>query len=204
MKIDPSNLDFRGSHELMVGAVVPRPIAFVSTIGEDGVFNVAPFSAFAPVCMKPMLVGFNASWTRDGRKKDTMVNIEFSRDFVINVVNEALADAMNQASADYPSDVDEFKETGLTPVKADIVKSPMVGESPVNMECRLVQILQFGSASRPSSFIIGEVVMVHVRDELYLNDEIQMSGLKAIARMGGQLYCRTTDIFELKRPYTIR
>lgn len=200
MKIDPSNLDIRDSHELIVGSIVPRPIAFISTIGEDGVYNVAPFSAFAPVCTKPMLVGFNISWTRDGRKKDTAVNIEFSRDFVINVVNEAMAEAMNQSSMDYPSNVDEFKETGFTPVKADIVKSPMVGESPINMECRLVQILNFGIASKPSDFIIGEVLLVHIKDEIYLNNEINMSGLKAIGRMGGQLYCRTTDMFEMQRP----
>jgi len=198
MYIDPANLDWRDSHKLMTGAVVPRPIAFVSTIGEDGVCNVAPFSSFAPMCTKPVILGFNTAWTRDGQKKDTLVNIEFSRDFVVNVVNEALAEAMNQASKSYPSDVDEFKEVGLTPVQADLVKAPMVGESPINMECRLVQILQFGDDSRHSSFIIGEVVRVHIKDELYINGEIQMSKLKAIARMGGQLYCRTRDTFELQ------
>ncbi len=203
MKIDPANLDWREAHDLLAGAVVPRPIALVSTVGEDGVFNVAPFSFFAAICPKPMLVGFSPSWKRDGRKKDTLVNIEFSKDFVINVVTETLAEPMNQASYPYPSDVDEFKETGLTPVKADIVKSPMVAESPVNMECRLVQILEFGDAPRPSSFIIGEVVRIHIKDELYSNGAIQMSELKAIARMGGDLYCRTTGIFEMKRPYEV-
>ncbi len=143
LKIDPVNLDWRDSHELLVGAVVPRPIAFVSTIGEDGVFNVAPYSFFTSVAVKPMFIGFTAGWKSDGHKKDTLVNIEFSRDFVVNVVTETLAESMNQASAGYPSDMDEFKEVGLTPVKADIVKSPMVAESPINMECRLVQILEF-------------------------------------------------------------
>lgn len=200
MKIDPANLDWQETHELVVSAIVPRPIAFVSTIGEDSVFNVAPFSFFTGIAVKPLLIGFNASCTRDGKKKDTLVNIEFSRDFVVNVVNEALAETMNQASKSYPSYVDEFKEVGLTPVKADIVKPPMVGESPINMECRLVQILEFGDTPRRSSFIIGEVVRVHIKDELYVNGEIQMSKLKAIARMNGQLYCRTRDTFEMKRP----
>jgi len=200
MKIDPVNLEWKEAHELLVSCVVPRPIAFVSTIGQDGVFNVAPYSFFAGVAVKPMLVGFSAGWKEDGQKKDTLVNIEFSRDFVVNVVNETLSEAMNQASRNYPSYVDEFKETGLTPVKADIVKAPMVAESPINMECRLVQILKFGNLPRRNSFIIGEVVRVHIKDELYVNDEIQMSELKAIARMGGELYCRTRDIFEMKRP----
>lgn len=200
MKIDLTNLDYKDSHELLVSAIVPRPIAFVSTAGKDGVFNVAPFSFFSPISCKPALVGLGIGTRRDGRKKDTLVNIEFSRDFVINVVTETLAEAVNQASADYASDVDEFKEVGLTPVKADMVKSPMVAESPINMECRLVQILEVGDATRSSSFIIGEVVRVHIKDDLYINGEIQGSAFKTIGRLGAELYCRTTDLFEMKRP----
>jgi len=200
MKIDPANFEWREAYELLASAVVPRPIAFVSTIGEDGIFNVAPFSFFTVIAARPMLIGFGVGRKRDGQKKDTLVNIEFSRDFVVNTVTETLAQAMNQASANYPSHVDEFKEVGLTPVKADIVKPPMVAESPINMECRLLQILEFGDLPRRGSFIIGEVVQVHIRDEFCINNEIQMSKLKAIARMGGELYCRTTDIFEMKRP----
>lgn len=199
MKIDPANLEWKEAHELLVSTVMPRPIALVSTIGEDGVFNVAPFSFFAPVATKPMLVGFETGWKKDGRKKDTLVNIEFSRDFVINVVDEALAEAANQASGNYPSYVDEFKEVGLTTVKADIVKPPMVAESPINLECRLVQILEFGDAPRRASFIIGEVVRVHIKDELHVSDEMLVSGWKAVGHMGGELWCRTRDIFELKR-----
>ena len=200
MKIDPANLDWLQTHDLLIGAIVPRPIALISTIGVDGIFNVAPFSFFAGVASKPMIVGFSTSWKRDGQRKDTLINIEFSRDFVVNVVDEALAEAMNKASDYYPSHVDEFKEAGLTPVKADIVKSPMVGESPINMECRFLQVLEFGDFPRISTFVLGKVVRVHIKDELYVNNEIQMSGLKAIARMGGELYCRTRDIFEMKRP----
>ncbi len=202
MKIDPATLDVRTAHGLLVGTVVPRPIAFVSTISADGVFNVAPFSFFGVVAVKPMLIGFDANWRRDGQKKNTIVNIESARDFVVNVVNEDLAEAMMKAAETYPSRVDKFKEATLTPVKADIVKSPMVGESPINMECRLIRILEFGDAPGVSSFIIGEVVRVHIRDELYVNNEVDMHQLKAIARMGGELYCRTRDIFEMKRTRT--
>ena len=200
MKIDPADLDWREAHTLAVGAIVPRPIAFVSTIGEDGVFNVAPFSFFSPMANKPMLLGFTAATTKDGRKKDTLVNIESSRDFVLNVVTESLAEAMNQTAMSYPSDVDEFKEAGLIPVAADIVRPPMVGESPVNMECRLVQVLEFKNPPMISSFIIGEIIRVHIKDEFYADGAIQMSELKAIGRMGGDSYCRTRDIFEMKRP----
>jgi len=202
MKIDVANLGHRDSHRLMVGAVVPRPIAWVSTVGEDGVFNLAPFSAYSTVSMKPALVGFCVAATRDGRKKDTLKNIESTKEFVINVVDETLAEAMNVTAATYPGDVDEFKEARLTPVKADLVKAPMVAESPINLECRLTQVLEFGEAPRTNSFIIGEVLRVHVKDELYANEEIQMSQLKAVGRLGGggDLYCRTSDSFEMKRP----
>jgi len=200
MKIDPRDLDYPDMHHLLMSTIVPRPIAWVSTIGEDGIFNLAPFSGFAAMGMKPPRVHINVGWTRDGQKKDTLVNIEFSKDFVVNVVTEALAEAMNQSAAEYPSDVDEFKEAGVTPVKADIVKSPMVAESPVNMECQLVQILEFGELPRRTSVVIGEIVRVHVKDELYANGELQISDLKVVGRLGGDLYCRITDIFEMKRP----
>jgi len=203
MKIDPANLDHVESHHLLADAIVPRPIAWVSTVGEDGIFNLAPFSAYAWVSSKPAVVGFGVDWRRDGQKKDTLRNIESTKEFVINVVDETLAEPMNVTAGPYPSGVDEFKEAGLTPVKADLIKAPMVAESPVNLECRLTQILEFGEASRKARFIIGEVLRVHVRDELYVEGEIQMAKLKAIARLGGELYCRTRDIFEMKRPHKV-
>lgn len=200
MRVDPANLDYRDSFKLLSAIVAPRPTVLVSTIGRDGVFNTAPFALLTGICVKPLLLGLNVVWKRDGQKKDTQVNIEFSRDFIINVVTESLAEPMNQAAKDYPIDVDEFKEVGLTPVRADIVKSPMVAESPINMECRLVQIIEFGDARR-TGFIIGEVVRVHIKDEVYINGEVDPSKLKAIGRLGGALYCRTTDIFEMESPH---
>jgi flavin reductase (DIM6/NTAB) family NADH-FMN oxidoreductase RutF len=200
MKIIPERLDKRDSHELLMSAVLPRPIAFVSTVGEDGVLNVAPFSCFAPISMKPALVCVQISRKRDGQKKDTLRNIEFTKDFVINAVDASMAEAMNQASADYPSNVDEFKEARLTPVTSDLVRAPRVAESPIHMECKLVQILEFGERMTASNVVIGEVVLVHVRDELWAGDQIDISKWKPIGRLGGQLYCRMTDRFEMKRP----
>lgn len=201
MKINPADLNWRDTHELMMSAIVPRPIALVSTIGEDGVFNLAPFSAFTLLSLKPALVCLVIGRRRDGQKKDTLRNVEFSKDFVVNVVDETLAEAMNQTSAEYPSNVDEFKEVGLTPVKSDFVKAPMVAESPVSMECKLSQILDFGELPDGSRVVIGEVVLVHIRDELWSGDHIEPTKLKAIGRIGGRdCYCRTTDTFEMKRP----
>ena len=200
MKIDPANLNRRDAHELFVGAILPRPIAWVSTIGRDGVLNVAPFSFFTGMSVNPPVVGFAVGSKRDGGKKDTLVNIECSKDFVINVVTESLAEAMNQTAGEYPSHIDEFQVAKLTPLKSDLVKPPRVAEYPVNMECRLLQILTFGEAPHVNSFIVGEVLRVHVRDELWADGVIKGSKLKGIGRMGEDLYCRTMDIFEMKRP----
>lgn len=200
MKFDFENLDLKQAHDLLVGAVLPRPIAFVSTVGKDGVYNVAPFSYFTVLSSKPAVVGIGIGRKRDGKKKDTLANIEFTKDFVINVVTESLAKEMNQASGDYPSNVDEFTEIGLTPAPSDLVRSPRVAESPVNMECRLMQILEFGEEPRLQSFVIGEIVRVHVKDELQVNGVIKADRLKSIGRLGEDLYCRTTDTFEMKRP----
>ena len=204
MKFDIADLDWKESHELMAGVVVPRPIALISTVGENGVFNVAPYSFFGVASVKPAIVFFGiGTKVRAGQKKDTLKNIEFSKEFVINIVDEALAEPMNQTSADYPGDVSEFKEVGLTPVKGDLVKAPRVMESPIHMECQLRQIMGFGEFPHSTDVVIGEVLRVHVRDDLWVNGATQMGRIKAIARMGGELYCRTRDIFEMKRPYPL-
>lgn len=200
MKIDPATLDRKSAHDVMVGVALPRPIAFISTAGENGIYNLAPYSFFIPLSAKPAIVGVGIGRKRDGSKKDTLVNIEFSKDFVINVVTESLAEAMNQTSGEYPPEVDEFQVAKLTPEKADLVKAPMVAESPVRMECRLLQILEYGEFPSIHNFVIGEVIRVHVKDEFWADGEIQSSRLKTIGRMGGDSYCRMTNIFEMKRP----
>jgi flavin reductase (DIM6/NTAB) family NADH-FMN oxidoreductase RutF len=200
MKIDPANLNRENSHALMVGAIIPRPIALVSTVGENGVYNVAPFAFFNGMSSKPAIVGFGIGRKRDGTKKDTIINIEYVKDYVINLVNEELAEAMNQTAGEYPSHVDEFKAVGLSPTKSDFVKSPRIAESPVNMECRLMQILEFGQSPNVSNFIIGEVIRVHVQEQAWVDGVIKASMVKAIARLGEDLYCRTGDTFEMKRP----
>ena len=200
MKLDPAKLTQREAYNLLVGTIVPRPIAWVSTVGQNDVLNLTPFSAFTMLCVEPAIICVHIAYRRDGSEKDTIINIKFSKDFVVNLADETSAQSMNQTSAEYPIDVDEFKECGLTPLKSDLVKAPRVAESPVNMECKLLQVLEFGAVPGGSQVALGEVLRVHLKDEYYADGEIQMSRLKAIGRLGGQFYCRTTDMFEMQRP----
>ena len=200
MRCDPASLNIKNCHDLLVCAVLPRPIAFVSTIGADGVNNLAPFSYFTVLSSKPAILGFGIGPKRDGGKKDTLLNLEFSQDFVINLVTEDLAEAMNQASGEYPPEVDEFRVAGLSAARSDLVQSPRVAESPINIECRVKQILEFGEIPRINSFVIGEVLRIHMKEEFLHGNIARGDRLKAIGRLGEDFYCRTQDRFEMKRP----
>jgi flavin reductase (DIM6/NTAB) family NADH-FMN oxidoreductase RutF len=198
MKIDPAKLDFSESHDFLAEALSPRLVILVSTIGEDDVFNVAPFASTGIMCYKPPIVYVGIS-SRKGEKKDTLRNIEWSGDFVFNLCDEAMAEAMNKTAVDHPADVDEFKVSGLTPVAGEKVRSPRVKESPLSLECKVTQILQFGRTPALRHAVLGEAVLAHVNDGLYAEGKMDPWKKNAIAHVGGGLYCRTTDIFELRR-----
>jgi flavin reductase (DIM6/NTAB) family NADH-FMN oxidoreductase RutF len=199
MQIDPQTAPQQSIYKLLIGCVVPRPIAWVSSLSEDGVPNVAPFSFFMAVCNDPPTVAF-ASGRRAGNKKDTVRNIEYTQDFVVNLVDDALAEQMNLTSGDYPPEVDEFAVTGLTAASSVQVKAPRVAEAPVNLECRVVQILPVGHG--PHSLVLGEIVQFHIRDDLYnpATGRIDMYNLHPVGRLAGELYTHVHDIFEMKRP----
>lgn len=204
MKIEMNILDRQGMHDILANSLAPLPIAWISTIGEDGVYNAAPFSFVAPISSKPPIICFSAGVygkaykARLGQKKDTVKNIEFSHDFVVNVVDEDLIKQAVQTSADYPSEVDEIKEVGLTAINGEKVKSPRIAESKVSLECRLVHILQLEDEQALRSVVFGEVVLAHIKDEVWVDGQINPYQLKAIGRMAKDLYCRTRDIFEMK------
>lgn len=203
MKLDPPSMEWIERYNLLTSAVVPKPIALVSTVGEDGVFNVAPYAFYGLVAVTPPVVYIAIGDKRRARqKKDTVKNIQFTKDFVINAVDEALAEPMNQSSADFPSDIDEFKEVGLTAVKSDLVKAPRVAESPVNLECRVLQFLEFGEFPESSTVIMGEVVRAHIKDDLWTGKAIDISKFKVIGSVSKETYCRTRDTFVMERPGT--
>lgn len=200
MKLDPRQMERKDFYNMLMAALNPRPIAWVSTVGEDGVFNLAPFSFFQAVSAKPPVICFSVASKRDGRKKDTLRNVEWAKDFVLNTVNEDLAKLMNLTSTEFPPEVDEFREAGLTPLKSELVKSPRVAESPINMECQVDQIIQFGQSPEFSSLIIGNVVRMHVKDEFCVDGQVDGWKLMNIGRLWGKYYCRITDTFEMTMP----
>src|SRR5690242_4759970 len=165
--IDPKEHNHADIYKLMIGSIVPRPIAFVPTIGADGVRNLAPFSFFNGVCSNPPSILFCTVVRKDGQPKDTLVNVEATREYVVNIVAEEFAEQMNLCSADYPPEVDEFEISGLTAAPSDLVRPPRVKESPVSMECRLLQVVRIGDGAPGSgAVVIGEIVRFHLLDGL--------------------------------------
>lgn len=179
----------------MISVVVPRPIAFVSTMNAAGRLNVAPFSYFNAISSQPPLLGISIN-RRGGVPKDTLRNIEQTGEFVVNVVDEALGERMVRTSGDWPEDIDEFELTGLTPVASDLVKPPRVGESPIGMECRLDRIVPLGN----TSFVVGEVLRVHVKDEVLTDGRVDIAKLRPLGRLGGDDYSVVRDVIHMPRP----
>ena len=201
MKINPNN--FEGFSRVLTGVVVPRPIAFVSTASADGIINLAPFSFFNAVAYDPPTIVFSSSrYAGDKRekRKDTLVNIEETGEFVINVVVDDIAEAMNRTAAEYPAEVNEFEIAGLTATPSEVVAPPRVAESPVNMECRLSQVVPIGRGERYWGLVIGEIVLLHIRDDLIDGHRINQEKLRPTGRLAGDMYCYTADTFELVRP----
>jgi len=199
MEIDIKSLKPKQIYKLMTSIIVPRPIAWISTVSRDGIYNLAPFSYFAGISSEPPLLLVSIGSKSPGIKKDTWKNIEETGEFVINMVTEDILEKMNQTSLPYESEVDEFREAGLTPIPSSVVKPPRVKESPVNIECRRFQIIEIGLMG----LIFGEILKVHVRDDI-LNEKgyVDTTKLRIIGRLGEANYCLISgeNTFELKRP----
>jgi len=198
VKLAPQTFD--NFYRVLTGVVVPRPIAFVSTVSDNGSFNLAPFSFFNAVASNPPTIVFSCSRYTAGKSKDTLVNIEQTGEFVVNVVVDDIAEAMNRTAAEYPTGVSEFEIAGLTPVPSDLVKAPRVAESPVNMECQLRQVISLGEGEHQHGLVIGEVVLMHVRDDILNGHRVNHHILKPTGRLAGNMYCHTSDVFEMVRP----
>jgi flavin reductase (DIM6/NTAB) family NADH-FMN oxidoreductase RutF len=196
--IDPGSTTPMNIYKLLVGAVVPRPIAFVSTISPEGQANLAPFSFFTVASANPPILCFSASYRQPF--KDTLVNVRATNEFVVNIVSEQFADRMNATSGEYPYGVDEFGVAGLTAIPSDLVAPPRVKESHVNMECKLVQTIELSNQPMGGTLVLGEVVRFHVDDAVFEDFRIDPEKLAAVGRMAGNTYSRTSDRFDMIRP----
>ena len=197
MRIDPKT--FEGFNRVLTGVIVPRPIAFVSSVSTDGIVNLAPFSFFNAMAYDPATIVLGISRSAGWKEKDTLANIEATGEFVVNVVVDDIAKAMNSTAAEFPADVDEFEVGGLTAAPSELVRAPRVAESPVNMECRLNQVVAVGDGTK-HAIVIGEIVLMHIRDDIINGHRIHHQRLKPVGRLAGNMYCNTHDVYELVRP----
>ncbi len=201
MIIDPNNTPFQDIHKLMIGSIVPRPIAFVSTISKNKKNNIAPFSYFNGVCSNPPTIMFapaRRGW--DGSEKDTLINIRDTKEFVVNIVSESITEQMVKCSTDFKSHVDEFSISGLTPAESKKINPPRLLESKINLECKLNQIVEIGDGTAGGGFIvIGTVILFHIDDKVLVNHKIDLKKLNPVGRLAGNWYTRPTDNFKIER-----
>lgn len=187
-------------YDIMATLIVPRPIAFVSTLSSDGVANLAPFSYFMPGGVNPPSLCFCTILGRDGHKKDSLRNIEETGEFVVNLVMREMAEGMNETGFGFPPHVSEWPASGFTPIESDFVKPARVQESPAHFECRLFQAVQHGEGQNAGVYVMGEILAAHVSESLFSGE--QVLPFEPIARLGGSSYFDLAcgKVFEMSRP----
>jgi flavin reductase (DIM6/NTAB) family NADH-FMN oxidoreductase RutF len=202
MEINPDTLPHQSIYKILTGAVLPRPIGWISTVDADGRPNLAPFSFFNVVCSNPPTVLFCPLIRGiDGNKKDTLNNVRATKEFVVNIVTEELLQAMNASSVEALPGFNEFEFAGLTQQPSLTVRPPRVTESPIHFECKVREIIDINDAPGGGSVVIGTVLHIHADDKVMLGeDKINIMALKPIGRLAGGTYSRVTDIIELERP----
>jgi flavin reductase (DIM6/NTAB) family NADH-FMN oxidoreductase RutF len=200
LSIDPASMSERENYKFLIGSIIPRPIAFVTTVSKDGVLNGAPFSYFNIVSSNPPMISLSIQRTA-GRQKDTARNIIESKEFVIHIVDEHNVEKINQTAASLPPDQSEVNLANLTPVDSVKISVPGVKEAKIRMECSLEHSLELGGSNTSGcDFIIGKVVQFHIENDIYEKGRIDSKGLAAVSRLAGNHYAKTGEIFEIERP----
>jgi len=198
MKIDPAEVSATEVYKTMIQAITPRPIAWVSTVSESGVPNLAPFSYFNGVCSDPAVLSFSVVNKPDGSLKDTARNIRANEQFVVNVVPFQLAESMAQTATTLPYEESEIDLARLSTAESSRVLPPRIVGSPIQFECRLFQLIEVGTGPTGANLILGKIELIHVDDAAVGdNGKIDPILVDAVGRMGGRDYCRTQDRFSL-------
>lgn len=204
MRIDPAGVSARDLYKVLISAIVPRPVAWVSTLSLDGVANLAPFSFFSGVTSRPPMISLaigSRAWNGEVVAKDTLRNIESTREFVVHATTESLADVANRSAAEFPPDVSEIAELGLTAAPSFKVKPPRILESPVALECVLDRVIRVGDPPL-TGLVLGIVVAIHVDDAVWnpAAGGVDYEKLRPASRLGGSFWGRAGDAFALERP----
>jgi len=201
VQIDVATANVLEVYHTLVDVVTPRPIAWVTSLDSQGRVNLAPFSFFNAFGDNPPVVVFSPTLRRDGTKKDTLKNVEATGEFVLNAAVAPLSEKVNLSSKELPHGESEIELTGLHTKPSVKVRPPRIAESPVHMECKVRQIIPIGSGPIATNLVIGEVLMMHVDDVLLdAKGRVDPRKLRTVARLGGDFWCHTSDLFELKRP----
>jgi len=195
MEIVASSLGAEASYKLLIGAVVPRPIAWVTTLNVRGGVNLAPFSAFTYVSVKPPMLGINCG-RRAGTLKDTGANIHAAGEFVVHIADEALVEPLHQSSIEHPPEVSEVAELGLETLPCVDVRTPRLAIAPIAMECRFHSATPYGATG--SEFIVGEVLRFHIRDGLCENGKIDTLKLRPLCRLAGPNYAGLGEFIRMR------
>lgn len=198
MQLDPQSTSPSQIYSTMIRAITPRPIAWVSTISPNGITNLAPFSYFNGICSDPATLMFSAVNQPDGSPKDTVVNIEATQQFVVNIVPFELASPMLQTASNLAYEDSEFDATNLKTKPSIQITPPRVAESPIQFECELHEIVRIGEGPLAANVIFGNILLIHVDDRvLGENGKIDPDLVNSIGRMGGQDYCQTSNRFQI-------
>ena len=200
--IDPNELPERENYKFLTGSIIPRPVAFVTTLSKEGVVNAAPFSYFNIVSANPPLISISVQ-RANGEMKDTSRNAIEKKEFVVHISDESYIEKINIAAKSLPPNQSEIEEAGLTTVESTKTTVPGVAEASIRMECVLEEAISLGGTdeSNPTcELLIGRIVHYHIRDELYSKGRVDPNGLQPVSRLAGHDYAKLGEIFEIKRP----
>lgn len=200
ISIDPSMNKERDNYKLMIGSIIPRPIAFVTSLGEDGTLNGAPFSYFNVVSSNPPMISISIQ-RKGTERKDTASNIITNKEFVVHIVDEDNVEKINMTAANLPANESEVNLAGLTEVSSTNISVPGVKEAKIRMECKLEHVVELGEPDSPTGdLIIGKVVQFHINEDIYEDGRIDPKGLAAVSRLAGISYAKVGEIFDMERP----
>ncbi|HLR52587.1 MAG TPA: flavin reductase family protein [Candidatus Avamphibacillus sp.] len=200
LELNPTELTERENYKLLIGSIIPRPIAFVTSMANDGTVNGAPFSYFNVVSSNPPMISLSIQ-RRDGALKDTAKNILENREFVVHIVDEDNVEKVNETAATLKPDQSELKKANLTPVKSDTIEVPGVKEAKVRFECKLVQAIELGDNGKiGTDLLIGKIRNYHFDSKVLIDGKIQYNELKAMSRLAGSDYAKVGDILSIERP----